>query len=69
MVSQKQDLSDPAPKARELEATARDDLAAFAAAWAGSVYSSSPFFSDLRQHLDGYRDAVEARVRRELHDA
>ena len=68
MVSQEQDLSEPLLGAREYEATARDELAAFAAAWAGSVYSGSPFFSDLRRHLDGYRDAVEARVRGELQD-
>ncbi len=69
MASQKQDLSEPVLGARELEADARDELAAFAAAWAGSVYSGSPFFIDLRQRLDGYRDAVEARVRDELNGA
>ena len=49
-------------EARLAESDARDRLAAFAGAWAGSVYQSSPFFGELRGHLDAYRDAIQARV-------
>jgi hypothetical protein len=54
----------PAPhvEAVQAEAAARDELASFAGKWAGSVYQSSPFFGELRRHLDAYRDAIEARV-------
>ena len=69
MVRQESDLTGPLTVAREAEVAARDDLAAFAAAWAGSVYGGSPFFQDLRQRLDDYRDAVQERVRRELHES
>ena len=68
MVRQESDLTEPLTVAREAEAAARDDLAAFAAAWAGSVYGGSSFFQELRQRLDDYRDSVQERVRRELHE-
>ena len=50
----------------ETEAAARDALAAFAAAWAGSVYGNNHYFQGLRSHLDAYREAIEQRVRSEL---
>ena len=49
-------------EAMQTESDARDRLAEFAGAWAGSVYQSSPFFGELRGHLDAYRTAIEARV-------
>jgi len=56
------DRSNPLGTAMQTESEARDRLAEFAGAWAGSVYQSSPFFGDLRNYLDAYRDAIEARV-------
>ena len=59
--------TDPLREAMQTESDARDRLAEFAGAWAGSVYQSSPFFGELRRHLDAYRDAVQARVESERH--
>ena len=53
---------DPLAEALRTESDARDRLAEFAGAWAGSVYQSSPFFGELRGHLDAYRAAIETRV-------
>ena len=49
-------------EAMQMESDARDRLAEFAGAWAGSVYESSPFFGKLRGQLDAYRAAIEVRI-------